>query len=210
MAWSAEEDFNLKKLRLNAIEESEFRSASGVSLEDDKGWPLARKAVLERDSHTCWFCGFKYPHYMEVHHREGKWQDDSPENLVTLCPLCHSCLHIGLAGTQDRGRLLVLKRSCDQAGLNRYILDTVVRYGPTSSAAVAEIMKTLPVEQDLEEIGLIMLANKILKEKSNKRRAPRPIDDKFIFFPNIMAFNITRYIIKNYRGAEGVKKQNGG
>jgi hypothetical protein len=147
---------------------------------------------------------------MEVHHREGKWEDDSPENLVTLCPLCHSCLHIGLAGIQDRGSLLVLKHSCDQAGLNRYILDTIVKYGPTSPAAITEIMKTLPVQQDLGAMGLVMLANKILKEKSNKRRVPRPIDDKFIFFPNIMAFNIVRYIIKNYQGTEGEKGKNGG
>lgn len=210
MSWSAEDEFNAKKLRLNAIEESEFRSASGVSLEEDADWPAARQAVLARDADTCWFCGFKYPKYMEVHHREGKWDDNSPENLVTLCPLCHSCLHIGLAGIQERGKLLVLKRSCDQAGLNRYILDTIVKYGPASPAAVTEILKTLPVLQELDSMSLVMLANKIVKEKSNKRRVPRPIDDKFIFFPNIMAFNIVRYIIKNHRGTEGAKGHNGG
>lgn len=199
MAYSPEIEFKAKKLRLDVIEESEFRSTSGVTLEDDKGWSEARKKRLEKDSYTCWYCGFKHKSYMEVHHIEGNWQDDSTDNLITLCPLCHSCLHIGLAGMQNRGKLLVLKKSCDQAGLNRYILDTVVKYGPTAPTAIAEIMKNLPIEQDMEDMGLMMLANKIQKEKSNKRKTPRPIDDKYIFFPNILAFNIVRYIIDNFK-----------
>ncbi len=210
MAYSPEEEFISKKLRLDAIEESEFRSSSGVSLEDDKGWAAARKKRLEMDSYTCWYCGFTHPSYMEVHHRAGNWQDDSAENLITLCPVCHSCLHIGLAGVQERGRLLVLSHSCDQAGLNRYIMNTVLKYGPAAPAAVAEIMKNLPVEQDMGDMGLMILANKILKEKSNKRKAPRPIDDKYIFFPNILAYNIVRYIIKNHTaGAAAEAEKNG-
>ena len=201
MGYSPEEDFLAKKLRLDVIEEVEFRSTSGVSLEDDKGWSNARKQRLEKDSYTCWYCGFKHLSYMEVHHIGGKWEDDSIDNLVTLCPLCHSCLHIGLAGVQRRGRLLVLTKSCDQAGLNRFIMDTVIKYGPAAPAAITEIMKTLPIDQDLEDMGLMMLANKIQKEKANKRRTPRPIDDKYIFFPNILSFNIVRYIIDNYKGA---------
>lgn len=210
MAYSTEDEFMAKKLRLDAIEESEFRSSSGVSLEDDKGWAAARKSRLEMDSNTCWYCGFRHPSYMEVHHRGGNWQDDSAGNLITLCPLCHSCLHIGLAGVQERGSLLVLSRSCDQAGLNRYIMDTVLKYGPAAPAAVAEIMKTLPVEQDMGGMGLMILANKILKEKSNKRKTPRPIDDKYIFFPNILAYNIVRYIIKNHTGGAAAKADGNG
>lgn len=48
-----------------------------------------RSAVLERDAHTCQKCGRKGK--LELHHikpiTEG--QDDTVENLVSLCSRCH-------------------------------------------------------------------------------------------------------------------------
>lgn len=189
----------IRKLRLDAIQEENFRINSGVKLEDDKNWQSARKTVLVRDNYTCYYCGFQYMQYMEVHHKKGNWQDDSSDNLITLCPLCHSCMHIGLAGIQERGSLLVLKNSCDQAKLNRLILDTVIQYGNRAPKAIEEIYNNLHVVQDLECNGLVVLANKIGKEKATRKSNPRPIADNFIFFPDIMKFNIVRHIMAKFK-----------
>lgn len=59
-----------------------------------KGYTNASEYVLCRDKHTCQGCRRKTGQ-MHVHHviwkRDGG--SDSPENLVTLCPLCHDKVH---------------------------------------------------------------------------------------------------------------------
>lgn len=187
---------SFRRLRLDAIEEENFRSSSGVKLEDDPEWKALRRKVLERDEYTCRACGFKSAKYMEVHHFDGKWSDNNPGNLFTLCPLCHSCLHIGLAGIKGMGTLLILKSPIEQARLNALILRTVEKYGKHAQAAVDEIKRNLPVEQDLGADGLMMLANKILAEKKEKKSAARQINEKFVFFPDISKYHLARLLME--------------
>lgn len=49
-----------------------------------------RRQVLARDGHTCQKCGKNDK--LDLHHINPvvQGQDDSPENLVTLCKHCHS------------------------------------------------------------------------------------------------------------------------
>lgn len=186
----------IRRLRLDVIEEENFRSTSGVKLEDDPNWRDIRQQVLQRDDYTCQCCGFRYEKYMEVHHLEGIWSDNSLSRLYTLCPLCHSCFHIGLAGIQNRGSLLILEEPIGQANLNRLILTTVEKYKNKAPEAVNEIRKNLPVKQDLKEEGLIMLANKILKEKKEHKSEARKVSEKFILFPNIEKYFLTRNLMQ--------------
>lgn len=53
-------------------------------------WRQLRKYVIERDGGKCWICGGT--DNLCVHHL---WypEEDTPENLVTLCRRCHSDLH---------------------------------------------------------------------------------------------------------------------
>ena len=187
---------SLKRLRLDVIEEENFRSTSGVKLEDDPEWKNIRRKVLERDDYTCQCCGFRYNKYMEVHHLDGVWSDNSLGRLFTLCPLCHSCFHIGLAGIQNRGVLLILDEPVGQAELNALVLKTVQKYKQQAPAAVNEILKNLPVKQNLKEEGLIMLANKILKEKKDHKEEARKVSEKFILFPNIDKYFLTRHLMQ--------------
>jgi hypothetical protein len=52
-----------------------------------------RSEVLDRDAHECQNCGGG--ERLEVHHirRERAGGADRPENLITLCELCHSTAH---------------------------------------------------------------------------------------------------------------------
>ena len=56
-----------------------------------------RALVLERDEHTCQWCGSK--ERLDVHHVDKKGRgfmgtiDNSMANLITLCKRCHRRLH---------------------------------------------------------------------------------------------------------------------
>lgn len=53
-------------------------------------WERLRREIIKRDGGRCQMCGV-FPARIEVHHiipwRISK--DDSPENLMTICPPCH-------------------------------------------------------------------------------------------------------------------------
>ena len=54
-----------------------------------------RNQVLRRDGWTCQACGARSS--LEVHHKEFRSHsgDDSEQNLITLCSVCHATVHYG-------------------------------------------------------------------------------------------------------------------
>ena len=64
----------------------EFEEAYGIEMKD---WYHLTKKVRERDNYTCQFCGAK--HSTSVHHIQPRrcGIDNSMENLITLCIVCH-------------------------------------------------------------------------------------------------------------------------
>ncbi|MDO4840173.1 MAG: HNH endonuclease signature motif containing protein [Desulfovibrionaceae bacterium] len=62
-----------------------------------------RHMAIRRDDYTCQGCGCyssvsKHDLWcgLEVHHADDNPNNDSPDNLVTVCPLCHGILHLDL------------------------------------------------------------------------------------------------------------------
>ena len=47
-----------------------------------------KKSIRERDKYTCRICGKEPATY--CHHIDYDKQNSNPENLITLCPSCHS------------------------------------------------------------------------------------------------------------------------
>ena len=51
-----------------------------------------------RDKKTCQFCGKKlgtdvnFERFV-VHHIDGNWKHNNPNNLITLCTQCHGYIH---------------------------------------------------------------------------------------------------------------------
>jgi len=106
----------------------------------DTEFQAQRKEVKNRDGDSCVFCGFHSPKYQEVHHMNDDHTDNSPENLITACPLCHACFHIGLAGTQGRG-MIIYYPEVTQEELNRVVRTLMIcmehdRYEQFSIAAL--------------------------------------------------------------------------
>ena len=59
------------------------------------GWKVVRREIKKRDNYTCQNCGTtqrgcnKLGIKLHVHHRDGDTKNDKPENLTTLCAICH-------------------------------------------------------------------------------------------------------------------------
>lgn len=88
--------------------------------ERDEEFRLIRPKILERDNFSCRFCGFYSRSYQEVHHLDDDHQNNRQENLVTACPFCHSCFHIGYAGLMREGFLIWVSptENISQAAVN--------------------------------------------------------------------------------------------
>lgn len=107
-----------------SVKRSTFRADDAMSPEADEAFRKVRPKVLERDDHTCRFCGFRSDRYQEVHHRNDDHHDQDPDNLLTVCPLCHLCHHIGYAGAGNHATLIYFGRD---AGLGQADLNQLVR-----------------------------------------------------------------------------------
>lgn len=76
-----------------------------------------RPKILERDDHTCRFCGFKSQKYQEVHFLNNNPEDLRSDNLATACIFCHQCFDLEKASAMNSG-VLVWMPEIAQAELN--------------------------------------------------------------------------------------------
>lgn len=116
-----------------------WRVADGHASESDIAFQAIRVRVLQRDDHTCRFCGLRAEKYQEVHHLDDNHANNKPDNLVTACCLCHQCFHVGLAGMHGGGKIIYLPE-LSQADLHhmvRGIFVAVQSENPYKEAAMS-------------------------------------------------------------------------
>ncbi len=86
-------------------------------LEHDTTFQANRRQALDRDRHSCRFCGFTQKpsqatpdanFYMQVHHIDDNHNNSELSNLVTACMHCHAVQHIGLYGSKYGAKLIWL------------------------------------------------------------------------------------------------------
>jgi hypothetical protein len=77
---------------------------------DPEQWRIVRQQVLVRDKYTCVYCAFTCRKFMQVNHI-GAEDDHRPENLETVCPACHSVMHMGINVLQGIITLFDCKKS---------------------------------------------------------------------------------------------------
>jgi len=65
-----------------------------------------RPKILDRDNHTCRFCGFQSQKYQEVHPVNGNPEDVRPDNLVTACIFCQQCFDLEKTSSMNSGVLI--------------------------------------------------------------------------------------------------------
>lgn len=112
----------IKKILLS-VKRSQFRCDDPSSDEADNEFISVRKDILERDNYTCQFCNFRATKFQDIHHIDDNHKNNTPENLVTICCLCHACHHLGLSGVMQKGFIIYLdpELNISQAELNQAI-----------------------------------------------------------------------------------------
>jgi hypothetical protein len=154
-----------------------------------KEWKSIRKMILDRDENTCVLCGFRSARYLEVHHKYGEWEKDELDGLVTLCPFCHACHHVGLAGLREAGVLYVMPERADETGgtlqtqMNRILLESVRRTKDLNEFYKIEgIFRENQYENEGAD-GLVTLANTLVHETVLRGGTVSAAPARFLFFP---------------------------
>lgn len=80
---------------------------------------LFRK-VLKRDAYTCQYCGFQATEFQEINHKNHDHRDMRPENLETVCALCHRSFHLNMLHLHNAATLIWLP-DIPQQTLNRLL-----------------------------------------------------------------------------------------
>ena len=77
-----------KKQMLKALRSARFKR---LKAEADK---LKKDIVAEKGK--CEICGFSYKPVLQIHHilPISEYGDNSPDNIMCLCPNCHKTLHV--------------------------------------------------------------------------------------------------------------------
>lgn len=67
-----------------------------------------RQKILERDGHTCRYCGFKSEKYQDVNLKNLNAKELKLDNLATACIFCHQCFDMRKVSDMKSGVLLWL------------------------------------------------------------------------------------------------------
>lgn len=171
-----------------------------------------RPKVLERDAHTCRFCGFQSQKYQELHYINGNADDLRIDNLVTSCVFCQQCFDLEKASQMNSG-VLVWLPEIPQAELNhiaRAIYVARISQGSMADAARAALEGIMARREDakarlatddpyfLATVLRDFLGPKHYSDRTEKLKGVRlfPLDRrnitegelKFNQFPQILAY----------------------
>lgn len=130
-----------------------LRISPGISALSDAGriLPAAvhrgdsfRDAVLERDDHTCQYCGFQARKYQEINFTGKNDTAKSADDYVTACTFCHQCFHLDRVDRMQSGAIVWLPEMSQQVlnHLCRAIYIARISQGPMAEAA-RDAMETL-------------------------------------------------------------------
>jgi intracellular multiplication protein IcmJ len=120
--------------------------------------PIAQQ-VLERDHHTCQYCGFQAQEYQEVVNQDGNFRNIKLPNLVTACCFCAQCFFLEAVGKNDYGGgTIIYLPQIAQSSLNGlcHVLFCAMTNATTYRAEAESIYRSLklrsqPVEEKLGE-----------------------------------------------------------
>lgn len=117
LKYSKEKIMNFEReLILSASRKSwKMSSAHGTEFDKDyKKHKLTWDKIWERDKYRCYYCGFTSKKHQEIHHLNDDHEDNTMDNLVTVCPLCHQNFHLDAASTTNGGKIIWLPEFSQQ------------------------------------------------------------------------------------------------
>ena len=126
---------------------SYLKITPGVGTLSDAGRVLSRdvhrisddikNAVLQRDDHTCRYCGFHSKKYQDIKFAGKSEKDTGADHYVTACTFCYQCFHLDRIDRMQSGAVIWLPE-IGQAALHhicRAIYVARIAQGPMADAA---------------------------------------------------------------------------
>ncbi len=152
-----------------------------------KGHPkfkqLAQK-ILERDEHTCRYCGFQARDFQEIVNVNQNYRQNRMSNMVTACCFCSQCFFLEVVGEAYGGGTLVYLPEMSQANLNAmcHVLFCAMANETDYKDSAQEIYQTLRsrgalVEEKFGE-GLSspqVFGQLLIDFKANQRKNPKAL-----------------------------------
>jgi len=160
----------------------------------EKTW----RAIMRRDAYTCQRCGFISKQFQEVSHIDGDHRNKKETNLECLCPLCHQCEHLPLAG-KSKGAELIWLPEISQEALNLAAMTAMIaRLAPENSTWVEAgnqffsmlRQRTYPVNNLLTQDGSnpYLLAQILLKASKEDKEKMKPNIQALRLLPRPLRF----------------------
>lgn len=88
---------------------------------NDAAFKKFEKKVLDRDNHTCRYCGFQSKKFNEIVNIDGNYLNNKLSNLTVACPFCAQCFFLEAIGKSDgTGGILIYLPEISQAHLNAF------------------------------------------------------------------------------------------
>ena len=92
-----------------------------MSRKANKAFLAVRDKVFARDDHTCRYCGFQAPQYMDVVNQDQNYNNNTLNNLVTACSLCTLSFFVDSIGLDGRsGATIIYLPEISQSDLNHF------------------------------------------------------------------------------------------
>ncbi|MCI5060376.1 MAG: type IVB secretion system protein IcmJDotN [Alphaproteobacteria bacterium] len=115
--------------------------------------PAIRQKILERDDHTCRFCGFQSSKYQDVHFVDNDPTNLQMDNMITSCIYCHQCFDLEKVAEMNSGVLIWLPE-IEQAELNhiaRAIYVARISQGTMSETAKKTLEVLMSRREDVKQ-----------------------------------------------------------
>lgn len=122
----------------------------------NKAFLPVRDRVLERDNHTCRYCGFESHKYQEVVNADQNYSHNTLSNMVTACQFCAQCFFLESVGLDGKtGGILIQLPEITQADLNHFcraLFCSMLRDAPYKGKLQAAYLSLQDRSKPIEEV----------------------------------------------------------